>query len=170
MGRTDSLEKILMLGKIEAKRRRRQQRMSWLDDITNSMNMNLSKLQEIVKDREAWCASVHGLNNNKLSGEILGPVFKETLSQLDPSHKARSPWTQSTPAQALRARIPFPNSPGPLRADMVELFSSEGFLTLLLSFNLPCILPLLEKLMPPTHLSLQRSFKVQGAYAPWHKR
>ena len=61
MGRTDSLEKTLMLGKIEAKRRRRQQRMKWLDSITDSMNMNLSKLQETVKDREAWCASVHGL-------------------------------------------------------------------------------------------------------------
>ena len=61
MGRTDSLEKTLMPGKIEAKRRRRQQRMKWLDSITNSMNMNLSKLQEIVKDREAWYASVHGL-------------------------------------------------------------------------------------------------------------
>ena len=60
MGRTDSLEKTLMLGNIEGRRRRGQQRMRWLDGISDLMNMSLSKLWEMLKDREAWYATLHG--------------------------------------------------------------------------------------------------------------
>ena len=66
MRRTDSFEKILMLGKIEGSRRRRQQRMRWLDDITDSMDMNLSKFWEMVKERKAWHAAVCGVSKSQI--------------------------------------------------------------------------------------------------------
>ena len=84
--RTDSLEKTLMLGKIEGRKRRGQQRMRWLDGITNSMNTSLSTLQEMVKDREAWCVAVqragHDLATEQNQEQLLeGPTVRTANRQ-----------------------------------------------------------------------------------------
>ena len=130
MPRADSLEKIPMLGKIEGRRKRGWQRMRWLDGMTNSMDMSLTKLQEIVKNKEAWCAAAHGVAKSQtwLSDRTTTNRTYCTTSKLN--RPGGNAWRLSWASRGGQVQIPYTNHERNLKHFLVASMcgSTEGVL------------------------------------------